>query len=97
METGFRYCTPLIATHAARDGDKLVRAQHVEDPSDVRVGQVAFRFLAGEQQVHQVVIAQLQQARQRAYVRITEVMLISAEKTLEDQIVFQQAAPRAPT
>ena len=64
---------------------------------DIGVGEVAFRFLELEQQVHQVVVAQLQQTGQNGHVGVTEVMLISAEETLEDQIVFQQAAPRAPT
>ena len=53
-------------------------------------GQFAIRLLACQQQVHQVVVAQFQQLRQHADVRVTEVMLISAEKTFEDQIVFQQ-------
>ena len=67
-------------------------SKQLQHPSYVRAGKVAFRFLACEQQVHQVVIAQFEEARERAYVGVAEVMLVAAEKTLENQIVFEQAA-----
>jgi hypothetical protein len=92
METGFRYFARLLLDGTARSNG----AQHPQYASHILRGQFAIRFLPREEQVHQVVVAQFQQLRQHTDVRIAEVMLISAEKTLEDQVVFQQAAPGAP-
>ncbi|CAL8477202.1 protein of unknown function (plasmid) [Caballeronia sp. S22] len=71
-------------------------AQQFQQADYVGRREVTLRLRARQQQVHQFVVAQLQQAGQSGHVGVTEVMLISAEEAIEDQIVFQQAAPRAP-
>jgi hypothetical protein len=64
--------------------------------SIVRIGKLALRLLARKQQVHQIVIAQIEQVGQRAHVGVAEVTLIFAEEALEEKIVFEQAASCAP-
>jgi|SRR6516225_6632878 hypothetical protein len=87
-----QHCAEGIIRSVALKGRAVARAPE----RGGIVADLARWFRTFKQQVHQVVVAQLEQACEDAYVGIAEVMLISAEKTLEDQIVFQQAAPRAP-
>src|SRR5258705_3465002 len=71
-------------------------AQQREHPNEVRVGNVAPWFPAREQQVHQLVVTEFEQTCECFHVGIVEISFITAEKTFEDQIVFQQAASGTP-
>ena len=57
---------------------------------------LAFGLGAGQQQVHQRVVRQVQQAGQRIDFVVGQVLFVRIEEARQDQVVFQQAAAAAP-
>jgi hypothetical protein len=55
-----------------------------------------FRLCAGEDQVHQRVVRQIEQARQGIDFFITQACFVRVQKTRQYQVIFQQAAAAAP-
>ena len=58
-------------------------AQQRQYPNELGIGKLTLRILARKQQVHQIVIAQFEKARNCTHVGVAEVMLIFSEETLE--------------
>src|SRR5260363_326616 len=75
---------------------KLNRAQPCPHTHHLWRCPFSLRMDAHEQNIRQYVIAQSQYPAQYLYVRTIERRFITAEKALEDQIIFKPSAPRAP-
>jgi flagellar hook protein FlgE len=63
---------------------------------NVRQVNLAFGLGARQQQVHQRVVRQIEQAGQRVDVFIAQDGLVRIEKTRQDQVVFEQSPATAP-
>ncbi len=71
-------------------------AQARQQGMHVRQVDVAFGLGAPEQQVHQRVVRQVQQAGQRIDLVIIQIGLMRIEEAREDQVVFEQATACTP-
>jgi hypothetical protein len=63
---------------------------------NVRQVNLAFGLGTRQQQVHQRVVRQIEQARQRIDVFIAQGGLVRVEKARQDQVVFEQSPATAP-
>jgi hypothetical protein len=63
---------------------------------DVRQIGIAFRLLAREEQIHELVVSQFHQPRKSVNLFIRQTGLMSIQETSHDQIVLQQTTSRTP-
>ncbi len=71
--------------------------QTLEQRLYVRKIQALCRLVLTQQQVHQIIVRQLQQARERIDFIIRQSGFMGIQKAREDQIVLEQTTPAAPS
>src|SRR4051812_45096022 len=71
-------------------------AQAGQQGVNLRQVRFAFRFAAAHDQVHQCIVRQVQQARERLNFFVRQASLVRIQEAREDQVVFKQAAAASP-
>ncbi len=56
----------------------------------------AFRLLTGQDQIHQCIVRQIEESRERVHFLVGQSCFVRIEETSQDKVVFQQAPSCAP-
>ena len=63
---------------------------------DMRQVYFAFRLLAGQDQIHQSIVRQIEESRESVHFLVGQFSLVRIKETGQDNVVFQQALACAP-